>query len=125
MQLLVVALSALFAGSALALECERGFTLFDNILGREDRPTCIKLVTANAISNAKNHATFCTRQHSRAYPLTWEEPLPASNNVAGSMINALWGLIATEEVSNTVTDLILVGGQQTGSNTKKNAQWKW
>jgi hypothetical protein len=51
------ALLALLApSSALApLACNPGWTLFQNLEGREPRPTCVKFVTSSPISNAKQH----------------------------------------------------------------------
>ncbi len=74
------ALLALLApSSALApLACNPGWTLFQNLEGREPRPTCVKFVTSSPISNAKQHGMCDRLCHSRATSVgTWPSLWPA------------------------------------------------
>jgi hypothetical protein len=126
MRPLVASLLAVLFGTAVAgARCENGYTLFENLMGREDRPTCIKLFTNIKVSGRSlKSGAACGGKG--AYPLTWEESAPASNDIPGSMYNALRTLIAIEEGSGkVVTNHVLVGGQQTGATADKKANWKW
>ncbi len=41
------------------------------------------------------------------------------------MLAFLRDLIRAAEVDNTITPLVFVGGQQTGTSSRKGGNWKW